>query len=477
MPPFLLLPIKPLQIGLLHPLLVHLPIGIVFFALLLSLMPKTFRNSLQQAQSLSILAAAISSIVASITGYLLAQSGDYDSSAVTQHQWAGIVTATIMLLAFFIKQFQRILIWIAALSIAITGHWGGELTHGEGYLDKIFASSSEEKLAPNELDAATNDAVFKAADTNSITEKYSPYQTAIAPILKANCYTCHSSTKKKGGLRLDSEKWIKAGGKKGLILTGGSPEKSTLYTHLKLPLEDELHMPPKGKRQLNNGAINTIFHWIQMGAPFGEIERGPTAASVQTETMDQPEEPIKMQDMPVAAVLINESLIGPADPEMIRSLTDREVIVKPIANRANGLYVNLVNIKSATPEITSLLGILADQVVELKMNDVTLMDGSLSFLAGFKNLTHLHLSQTNIQDSSMVSVSSLNQLRYLNLYGTPVTDQSLGLIVKLPNIRKVNLWNTGVTTEAILQFSRQHPEITLEYGQLKLNHQDSLQKQ
>jgi uncharacterized membrane protein len=477
MPPFLLQPIKPLQIGVLHPLLVHLPIGIVFLSLFMSLMPKTFRNSLQQAQSLSLLAAAISSLMATITGYLLAQSGDYDNTAVIQHQWAGIGTATIVLLACLIKRLQRIFIWIAALSIAITGHWGGELTHGKGYLDKIFESPTQELLAPNELDVATNDAGFKAADTSSKREKYSPFQTTVAPILKANCYTCHSATKKKGGLRLDSESWIKAGGKNGLILSGGAPEKSTLYTHLKLPLEDEMHMPPKGKRQLNNGAINTILHWIQMGAPFGEVERGPTAASVQIETMNQPKELIRVQDVPVAAVSINESLIGPADPEMIRSLTDLEVIVKPVPTRANALYINLVNIKKASPEITSLLAKLADQVVELKMNGVILADGSLSFLEEFRNLTHLHLSQTILNDTAMVQVGALKRLRYLNLYGTTLSDHSLALIGKLPDIRKVNIWNTGLTSEAIQRFSSQHPEIALEYGQINLNQKDSLQKQ
>jgi uncharacterized membrane protein len=477
MHPFLMQPMKVLQIGLLHPLIVHLPIGILFFAILLSLLPKTLRNSLQKAQQIALLAGAISAIIASITGYLLSRSGDYDLSAVAQHQWSGILTSVFTLLALLIKKIQRLLIWICMVCLSVTGHWGGELTHGDGYLDALFkttASPSTEQI--DEVNFLA-DTLQSHPDTIQQSQKYSPYQSNVAPLLEANCYSCHSSRKKKGGLRLDSEQWIRAGGKNGLILTSGNPEKSVLFTHLRLPLEDEKHMPPKGKKQLNGEEINTIFQWIKMGAPFGAIERSST---LETTTIVQPDNTsIIQQDSQQIIIQEIEKLtpLKAADPTIIQSLVSQEIVIKPIANRENGLYVSLMNNKKITPEIINKLSALKDQVVELKLNETMISDESLQFLSEFKQLKTLNLNQTTIGDDAIMHIKDLPELQYLNLYGTRVTDHSLEQIKLIKKIRKVNLWNTGISEKEIQRFNKTHPEITIEYGQLRLIKKDSLQKQ
>ncbi|MFM1963695.1 MAG: hypothetical protein RLZZ172_2540 [Bacteroidota bacterium] len=477
MQPFLLLSTEPLQTGLLHPLIVHFPIGIVYFMLLLSLMPQTLRNSLKPAISIALLTASVSAILASITGYLLSRSGDYDTTAIVQHQWSGIITGIFLLISCFIKKFQRQLIWISALSLTVTGHWGGELTHGSGYLNKIFGAATTDLVQEETGIQSSADTTVTLSPTANKTQKYSPYQTTIAPILKANCYSCHSSLKKKGGLRLDNEQWIKAGGKNGLILVHGNPGKSTIYTHLKLPLEDEKHMPPKGKKQLNTGDINTIFQWIQMGAPFGEITRNiektivqnteVAMVSVQETDQENNKHPmaLKYQPLPVA------------DSGLIQSLINLEAIVRNDPNRINGLYINLVNIKKITPEIIQNLSGLKEQVIALKLNEIKLESNELQFLSDLRQLTSLQLSGTSLTDAGLMPIKDLPELRHLNLYGTQVTDQSLDLIGRLKNIRTVTLWNTHMTDSALRQFSKQHPEIMLEFGALRLNKTDSLQKQ
>ena len=477
MQPFLLLSTEPLQTGLLHPLIVHFPIGIVYFMLLLSLMPQTLRNSLKPATSIALLTASVSAILASITGYLLSRSGDYDTAAVVQHQWSGIITGILLLIACFIKKFQRQLIWISAISLTVTGHWGGELTHGSGYLNKIFGASTTDLVQEETKIQSSADTTVALSPTANKTEKYSPYQTTIAPILKANCYSCHSSLKKKGGLRLDNEQWIKAGGKNGLILVHGNPGKSTIYTHLRLPLEDEKHMPPKGKKQLHKGDINAIFQWIQLGAPFGEIDvnvekvivRNTEVAmvSVQETEQEKSKQPIPLKYLPLPE----------ADSGLIQSLINLEAVVRNDPNRINGLYINLVNIKKITPEIIQNLSGLKEQVIALKLNEIKLDSDKLQFLSELKHLKNLQLSGTNLTDTGLMQIKDLPDLQNLNLYGTQVTDQSLEVIGRLKNIRTINLWNTRMTQTAIRQFSKQHPEILLEFGELTLNKTDSLQKQ
>ena len=477
MQPFLFLSTEPLQTGLLHPLIVHFPIGIVYFILLLSLMPQTLRNSLQQATSIALLTASISAILAAITGYLLSRSGDYDTTAIAQHQWSGIITAILSLIACFIKKFQRQLIWITAISLTITGHWGGELTHGSGYLNKIWGTVKPVEIQQETEMQRPADSAVNLAETANETEKFSPYQTTIAPILKTNCYSCHSSQKKKGGLRLDNEQWIKAGGKNGLILVHGNPGNSVLYTHLRLPLEDEKHMPPKGKKQLNPGDINAIFQWIQMGAPFGEITRNLeenidqqpalAIASVPETEQEKNSHPVPLKYLPLPQ----------ADSGLIQSLISLEAVVRPDANRPNGLYINLVNIKKITPEITQSLSGLKEQVVALKLNEIRLESNELQFLSELRHLTTLQLSGTSLTDAGLMQLKDLPDLQQLNLYGTQVTDKSLEVIGRLKNIRTVNLWNTRMSDAAIRQFSKQHPEIILEFGELTLHKNDSLQKQ
>jgi uncharacterized membrane protein/mono/diheme cytochrome c family protein len=475
--PFLLLSTEPLQTGLLHPLIVHFPIGIVYFMLLLSLMPQTLRNSLKPATSIALLTASVSAILASITGYLLSRSGDYDTAAIVQHQWSGIITGILLLIACFIKKFQRQLIWISAISLTVTGHWGGELTHGSGYLNKIFGAATTELVQEQTDMQSSADTTLALSPTANETEKYSPYQTTIAPILKANCYSCHSSLKKKGGLRLDNEQWIKAGGKNGLILVHGNPGKSTIYTHLRLPLEDEKHMPPKGKKQLHTGDIHAIFQWIQLGAPFGEIDfnvekvivRNTEVAmvSVQETEQEKSTQPIPLKYLPLPE----------ADSGLIQSLINLEAVVRSDPNRINGLYINLVNIKKITPEIIQNLSGLKEQVIALKLNEIKLDSDEIQFLSELKHLKNLQLSGTNLTDTGLMQIKDLPDLQNLNLYGTQVTDQSLEVIGRLKNIRTINLWNTRMTHTAIRQFSKQHPEILLEFGELTLNKTDSLQKQ
>ena len=213
-----------------------------------------------------------------------------------------------------------------------------------------------------------------------------------------------------------------------------------------------------------------------MGAPFGEIEGRatneisvllpPEITSINTTESQQTLSQEIEQLPPLKA----------ADPAIIQSLVSQEVVVKPVMIRENGLYISLINTKKITPEIISNLSSLKDQVIELKLNETMITDESIQFLSGFKQLKELHLTQTDIGDDAIKHIKDLPSLEYLNLYGTHVTDQSLDHIKQLKKIRKVNLWNTGISEKEILRFNKVHPQITLEYGQLRLNKKDSLQK-
>jgi uncharacterized membrane protein len=76
----------------LHPLVVHLPIGLLLFAFLLSLLPSGQRERYAPALGLAVALTAVSALAACLSGYLLRTGGEYDEVLSVRHQWAGIAT-------------------------------------------------------------------------------------------------------------------------------------------------------------------------------------------------------------------------------------------------------------------------------------------------------------------------------------------------------------------------------------------------
>jgi len=88
------------------------------------------------------------------------------------------------------------------------------------------------------------------------------FESKVRPILVEHCYECHSGTKSKGGLLLDSKRGWSQGGQSGPAILPGDPDQSLLIQ----AVEYETHqMPPKGK--LTDRQIETLIEWVQKGAP------------------------------------------------------------------------------------------------------------------------------------------------------------------------------------------------------------------
>jgi WD40 repeat protein len=85
-------------------------------------------------------------------------------------------------------------------------------------------------------------------------------------ILKGNCFNCHNTEKKKGGLLLTSRAGLFKGGENGPVVTAGNGEKSKLI-HFLSP-ESDPHMPPK--KQLSDKQIAVLRSWIDEGAVWNE---------------------------------------------------------------------------------------------------------------------------------------------------------------------------------------------------------------
>lgn len=243
-------------IGRLHPLLVHLPIGFLVLLGIFEVLARWPRGENLVAAIRVILLLTLPVSLATIgCGWLLADSGDYDGGLLFWHRWlgTGLGLACAGLLALHWRGQLRIYRWSLAVTLGLlvaASHFGASLTHGNDFLSWPQAKSSASQSAMTG-DLATQS--FQAA--------------VIEPIFKQSCVKCHGPNKAKGGLRLDTVANQLTGGDSGSPIEPSGATRSLLGKRLALPLEDEKHMPPEGKRQLSANELALLRWWLDAGAP------------------------------------------------------------------------------------------------------------------------------------------------------------------------------------------------------------------
>ena len=94
----------------------------------------------------------------------------------------------------------------------------------------------------------------------------SDFSHQVAPILQKYCVECHTGSKKKGGLSMNTRESLLEGGENGAVLLPGRPGESKMLKLLLSPDPDE-QMPPKGSR-VPPEKIEAIRAWIAAGAPW-----------------------------------------------------------------------------------------------------------------------------------------------------------------------------------------------------------------
>ncbi len=130
------------------------------------------------------------------------------------------------------------------------------------------------------------------------------FRDKIEPVLKANCYECHSGEAKeiKGGLRLDSRPAVLLGGDSGAALVPGKPDESLLIQAIR---HDGLEMPPE-KPQLAATVIADFVKWVERGAADpreGEtpVAGNPDAPAARAHWAFQPVKPVPLPSVRDAA--------------------------------------------------------------------------------------------------------------------------------------------------------------------------------
>lgn len=441
-------------IGRFHPILVHLPIGILLMGCLFQLLSRYPKFSgIKGAIPLTYLLGFFGAVFSCLSGYLLSQSGDYDGNLVGIHQWLGISTAVFSLVSYLLvqKAVRELILNVNAtgllLLITLTGHYGGSLTHGSDYLTAALTDSPEKGASA--IPPVVN------------VQQAMVYTHMVQPLLKNRCYSCHGSEKQKGKLRLDSREFMLKGGEEGKALVPGSAEESALIKRLLLPISNEDHMPPKEKPQLSAQELALLEWWVKEGADINKKVQDlkqnekikPVLLSFQTGAKKAAD---KILEIPAKEV-------GKADAKVIADLKAAGVVVIPVTNNSNYLSVSFVTAKPSANLLT-LLKSLNSQLIWLNLANTSIDDKGMEVISGLKNLVRINLTQTGITDKGLSQLKTIGTLQYLNLTGTKVTAKGLVGLKGLKGLQQVYLYQSAVNKTEEQELKKLFPKAVLDFG-------------
>lgn len=445
-------------LGRFHPLVVHLPIGFLFLAVLLEIISiKPNFKKFKPVLSFVWLVGAIGSMLAVVLGFLLSWSGGYDEVPLGWHKWSGIFLMIISTVRFFLgtkriklfhfprKQFKSLMVVLTGGLLLLTGHLGGSLTHGSNYLleyapspvQKFFGGQSEEKLFRPKVMSLDSADIF--AD-------------AIFPILDSKCTSCHNKKKNKGKLLLTSFDDLMKGGEDGPAITPGSLVSSELYRRITLPPDHKEFMPSKGKKPLTETQVAILEWWIENGAPRSGL----------VSTFKPSEDMVKVfQEFYGLGKSKAEDLTGPqADTAILNSIGKQGFIVHRLSSTSNLLEASLPKGGSTDIDMKSLLG-LKDQLVWLQLSNSGVSDKDLEAIGQLPNLIKLNLNHNDISDKGARYLKNLSKLEYLNLYATHVSDSSVVPLMSLPRLKELYFWQTKVTANYLETLKPYRPNLKI----------------
>ncbi|MAS94174.1 MAG: hypothetical protein CMO55_13340 [Verrucomicrobiales bacterium] len=462
-------------IGRFHVLFVHFPIGIIFLALIMEFLSYfTAFSHLRKSIPFVLWLGFLTSIAATVMGYLLMQVEGFAGKAVDLHMYYGlaVVVFTLLALVFCLKGIRSIYslsLLGAAFTTAASGHFGGAMVHEADYLTEHAPEQLKPMLlvglAHHEEPTAEGEGTGEEAEEVPLGERV-VYNEFVVPILEAKCNECHNENKIKGKLRMDTFDLLMAGaeGSDYPTVEPGNAFDSELIVRVTLDPDDDEFMPPKGE-PLTEEETKLLTYWIDAGAKkeltVAELGEDPeiesTALAVAAIHAESQEE---AADIAVATYESVWDTLSPEEQEqrmadVLSAAEKYHFSVMPISAEDERLRVNVINAaKEFGDEQLKLLEPVADQVIWLDLARSQITDEGLKTVGKMRGLERLHLENTKVTDSGIAQLKGLTDLEYLNLYSTEVGNGIFETFTTLPNLKKVYLWQTKADPAEARAFER-----------------------
>src|SRR5690554_5807813 len=255
-------------LGRFHVVVLHVPLGIIVALVGLEWAARKDRyRDLAAASPYLWGAAAVSAIATVVLGFMHFAEGGFDGPSATQHRLFGTVLAVLTTLVAALRVSKLAPSYaplffpasvVLLLLSAVTGHYGGNLTHGSSFLVEY---------APQPLRSLAVVAPRRPKFTNVAEADALP--DVVGPMLDLRCSSCHNRDKRQGKLDITPYDAVMRGGETGGTVVAGRPESSELYYRITLPPSDDAYMPAEGKTPLTDEQVRIIQWWIAAGAPQG----------------------------------------------------------------------------------------------------------------------------------------------------------------------------------------------------------------
>lgn len=428
--------------GRFHPLLVHLPIGMLLLAIVAELLGRRPAwSAWRPLVPLALLVGAWSAIVAGIVGLLLSDWGSYDPAVLQWHRWFGLGIPVLATITWWLRDraetgeeqaHRRYPFAVVTLLLAITigGHLGGTLTRGEGYLTRYLPEGMRALVGLPAEEALTTITIGNP-DTTRV------YATLIQPILTSRCGSCHNPMRHKGGLELTTSKGLFAGGRQGKVVVPGRAEESELLVRVSLPPGHTDAMPPD--RPLPIAEAELLRWWIAQGA----------STDIKLSTIERPSGVRRtlaaygLEDLPTGIFALT---VPPADSAAIAAARAAGISVVPLSRAGSYLSVAATSLSAAQ---VKLLQPLSQQVAAVDFSHASVNDSIADLLAAMPHLTRLKLAGTRVTDAGVTRLAGLAYLENLNLVDTDLSDAGLRALERLPRLRAIHLWGTRVTVGGV----------------------------
>ena len=254
-------------LGRFHVLVLHLPIGIIVAVFVLEWLARKEKYRYLEAASPFLWGAmALSALATVFLGYLHFAEGSFVGSSANQHRMFGTAVALIAMAVAFLRtssfagNYKPVFFPASALLlvlVSITGHFGGNLTHGSTYLVEF---------APQPIRSLAGLAPRRTLTSVSAAD---PFVDVVGPMFLDRCSGCHNEDKRESELNLTTYQGVMRGGENGKVIAPGNTEQSELLRRITRPPSDDEFMPAEGKTPLTARQVEIIRWWIGAGAPNG----------------------------------------------------------------------------------------------------------------------------------------------------------------------------------------------------------------
>ncbi len=442
------LPQLVLFVGRFHPVVLHLPITLIILLVPFSiyLQRRKDTDDLSSIFDLALHYIALISTITALAGFLLAADGGYDQDSLRFHKWLGVAVAfSTHALVYINKAFsQNAIVWNSAMTttliVMVAGsHYGGNLTHGEGF----FAFKKDAQPTVTVAD---------------FTDKTTIYQGAVQPVLEAKCITCHNDKKMKGGLNLSAFQVAAKGGKTGAAWVSGDPDKSLIIERMLLDMDDEKHMPPKGKAQLSSTEILLFKEWIRAGTDptktYHALAPTDTLKTIVASIIKAAPSEKVTKEYPFSA----------ASGSTIEQLNSPFRRILPLASNSPALSVKFYLKEKYDLNMLKECKSIAEQVVEVNLSNMPADDKAVEVLSSFENIERINLNGTAISGKNLGLLKSNKQLEQVSLASTAVGYAMLDALGSIPSLKKVFLWNTSLTEPEMAAIRKKFPKIKWDLG-------------